>query len=120
MVKEGIILDHKIRDKKSAKNLTADHLSWLENLDLGKLVMAEIRDLFPEERLMAVSDKNNESWWYGRFSVRKDMRNGAIELCDEDGNEFIINKQRVKPYQKDVLNTNRDDNITLDDEGELT
>nr|GEX69534.1 hypothetical protein [Tanacetum cinerariifolium] len=127
MVKEGIILDHKvsdleieIRNKKGAKNLAADHLSWLENLDLGKLVMAEIRDLFPEERLMAVSDKNNESWWYGRFSVRKDMRNGAIELCDEDGNEFIVNKQRVKPYQKDVLDTNRDDNITLDDEGELT
>ncbi|GJZ10559.1 hypothetical protein Tco_0545318 [Tanacetum coccineum] len=48
------------------------------------------------------------------------MRNGAIELCDEDGNEFIVNKQRVKPYQKDVLDTNRDDDITLDDEGEVT
>ncbi|GJT36488.1 reverse transcriptase domain-containing protein [Tanacetum coccineum] len=28
--------------------------------DLGKLTRAEIRDLFPKERLMAISDKNNE------------------------------------------------------------
>ncbi|GKA50553.1 reverse transcriptase domain-containing protein [Tanacetum coccineum] len=61
-----------------------------------------------------------KSRWYGLFSVIKDMRNGAIELCDEDGNEFIVNKQRVKPYPKDVLDTNRDDDITLDDEGEVT
>ncbi|GKD01930.1 DNA-directed DNA polymerase, partial [Tanacetum coccineum] len=67
MVKEGIILGHKvsefdieIHDKKGAKNLVADHLSQLENLDLGKLTRAEIRDLFPEERLMAIFDKNNE------------------------------------------------------------
>ncbi|GKC28553.1 putative reverse transcriptase domain-containing protein [Tanacetum coccineum] len=46
--------------------------------------------------------------WYGPFSVSKDIKNGAIELYDEDGNEFIVNKQRVKPYQKDVLDTNRD------------
>ncbi|GJY76517.1 reverse transcriptase domain-containing protein [Tanacetum coccineum] len=51
-----------IRDKKGAKNLAADHLSRLENPDLGKLTKAEIRDLFPEERLMEISDKNNEPW----------------------------------------------------------
>ncbi|GJV67556.1 retrovirus-related pol polyprotein from transposon TNT 1-94 [Tanacetum coccineum] len=49
-----------IRDKKGAKNLVADHFSRLENPDLGKLTKAEIRDLFPEEQLMAISDKNNE------------------------------------------------------------
>ncbi|GKB51408.1 RNA-directed DNA polymerase [Tanacetum coccineum] len=49
-----------IRDKKSAKNLAADHLSRLENPDLGMLTRAKIRDLFPEERLMAISDKNNK------------------------------------------------------------
>ncbi|GJZ09840.1 hypothetical protein Tco_0544123 [Tanacetum coccineum] len=42
-----------IRDKKGAENLIADHLSRLENPDLGKVTKAEIRDLFPEERLMA-------------------------------------------------------------------
>ncbi|GJX62107.1 reverse transcriptase domain-containing protein [Tanacetum coccineum] len=59
------------------------------------------------------------SRWYGPFSVSKDMKNGAIELYDEDGNEFIVNKQRVKPYQKNVLDANKDDDITLDDEGEV-
>ncbi|GJS23920.1 reverse transcriptase domain-containing protein [Tanacetum coccineum] len=49
-----------IRDKKGAKNLAADHLSRLKNPDLRKLTRAEIRDLFPEERLMAISDKNDE------------------------------------------------------------
>ncbi|GKD22163.1 hypothetical protein Tco_1223866, partial [Tanacetum coccineum] len=52
--------DIEIRDKRGAKNLATDHLSLLENPDLGRLTIAEIRDLFPEERLMAISDKNNE------------------------------------------------------------
>ncbi|GKF12875.1 reverse transcriptase domain-containing protein [Tanacetum coccineum] len=54
--------DVEIRDKKGAKNLAADHLSRLEHPDLGKLTRAKIRDLFPEERLMAISDKNNKPW----------------------------------------------------------
>ncbi|GJU76961.1 hypothetical protein Tco_1274031 [Tanacetum coccineum] len=61
-----------------------------------------------------------KSRWYRPFSVCKDMKNGAIELYDEDGNEFIVNKQQVKPYQERDLDTNRDDDITLDDEGEVT
>ncbi|GJU29248.1 reverse transcriptase domain-containing protein [Tanacetum coccineum] len=64
--------------------------------------------------------KKLKSIWYGPFSVCNDMKNGAIELYDEDGNEFIINKQRVKPYQKSVFDTNRDDDITLDNEGQVT
>ncbi|GKA26826.1 putative nucleotidyltransferase, ribonuclease H [Tanacetum coccineum] len=55
--------DIEIRDKKGAENLAADHLSRLKNPDLGKLTRAEIRDLFPEERLMAISDKNDEPWY---------------------------------------------------------
>ncbi|GKC60452.1 reverse transcriptase domain-containing protein [Tanacetum coccineum] len=61
-----------------------------------------------------------KSRWYGPSSVCKDMKNDAIELYDEDGNGFIVNKQRVKPYQKSVLDTNKDDDITPDDEGEVT
>ncbi|GKE60083.1 hypothetical protein Tco_1510450 [Tanacetum coccineum] len=173
----------KIRNKKGAKNLAVDHLSRLENPDLGKLTKAEIRDLFPEERLMAISDKNNEpcvltesyegAWPEMRQHKSFDnvttnnledimaspllqeksskpgstghisfathvvpletkvemvrtvfdmqgLKNGSIELYDEDGNEFIVNKQWVKPYQKSVLDTNKDDKITLDDEGEVT
>ncbi|GJY91195.1 putative nucleotidyltransferase, ribonuclease H [Tanacetum coccineum] len=55
--------DIEIRDKKGAENLAADHLSRLEHPDLGKLIKAEIRDLFPKERLIAISDKNNEPWY---------------------------------------------------------
>ncbi|GKB29185.1 reverse transcriptase domain-containing protein [Tanacetum coccineum] len=69
MVKEGIVIGHKVSgsgieicDKKGAKTLTADHLSQLENPDLGKLTKAEIRDLFPEEKLMTIFDKSNEPW----------------------------------------------------------
>nr|GEU80750.1 hypothetical protein [Tanacetum cinerariifolium] len=54
-----------------------------------------------------------KSRWYGPFSVSKDLKNHAIELYDEDGNEFIMSKQRVKPYQKDVLETDKQDDITL-------
>nr|GEV41874.1 hypothetical protein [Tanacetum cinerariifolium] len=61
--------------------------------------------------------EKHKSRWYGPFSVRKDMKNGAIELYNEDGNGFIVKKQRVKPYQKSVLHTNKDDDITLDHEG---
>ncbi|GKB78377.1 reverse transcriptase domain-containing protein [Tanacetum coccineum] len=52
--------DIEIRDKKGAENIAADHLSRLENPDLGKLTKAKIRNLFPEERLMEISNKNNE------------------------------------------------------------
>ncbi|GKB03090.1 hypothetical protein Tco_0831179 [Tanacetum coccineum] len=41
-----------IRDKKGTENLADDHLSRLENPDLGKLTKAEIRDLFPEEQVI--------------------------------------------------------------------
>ncbi|GKC07909.1 putative nucleotidyltransferase, ribonuclease H [Tanacetum coccineum] len=51
------------------ENLVADHLSRLENPDLGKLTKAEIRDIFSEERLMAVSDKNNEPWMNRSYST---------------------------------------------------
>nr|GEX48466.1 hypothetical protein [Tanacetum cinerariifolium] len=60
------------------------------------------------------------SRWYGPFSVSKDMKNKAIKLYNEEGSEFIINKQRAKPYQKNLLDTNKDDDITLEDEGEVT
>ncbi|GKE58585.1 hypothetical protein Tco_1497770, partial [Tanacetum coccineum] len=58
-----------------------------------------------------------KSRWYRLFAVSKDMKNGAIELCDEDGNEFIVNKQRVKPYQKDALDFNGNDDVNHEDEG---
>ncbi|GKE02975.1 hypothetical protein Tco_1390958, partial [Tanacetum coccineum] len=58
-----------------------------------------------------------KSRWYGPFIVSRDMKGGVIELRDEEGNEFIINKQRVKPYKKDISDFDADDDITLDDGG---
>ncbi|GKE23357.1 hypothetical protein Tco_1434869 [Tanacetum coccineum] len=55
-------IDIEIHDKKGAENLADDHLSQLKNPDLRKLTRAEIRDLFLEERLMAIFDKNNKPW----------------------------------------------------------
>nr|GFC38923.1 reverse transcriptase domain-containing protein [Tanacetum cinerariifolium] len=55
--------DIEIRNKKGAENLAAGHLSRLEHPDLEKLTRAEIRDLFREERLIEISNKNNKSWY---------------------------------------------------------
>ncbi|GJX94238.1 hypothetical protein Tco_0348824 [Tanacetum coccineum] len=63
----GILLlqefDIEIRNKKGAENLATDHLSQLENPNLGKLTKAEIRDLFPKEQQMMIFDKSNEPWY---------------------------------------------------------
>ncbi|GJU58717.1 reverse transcriptase domain-containing protein [Tanacetum coccineum] len=98
MVKEGIVLGHKIsgagievdrdkfdviaklpyptnvkgvrsflghagfyrRIKKEAENLVADHLSILENPDLGTSTEEEITNKFPDEHLMILKTKLNE------------------------------------------------------------
>ncbi|GJS36159.1 reverse transcriptase domain-containing protein [Tanacetum coccineum] len=73
-----------------------------------------------KERTKRLFHGKLKSRWYGLFSVSKDMKNEAVELYDDEGSEFIMNKQRVKPYQNDLLNTNKDDDVTLDDEGEVT
>nr|GEV43097.1 reverse transcriptase domain-containing protein [Tanacetum cinerariifolium]GEV47656.1 reverse transcriptase domain-containing protein [Tanacetum cinerariifolium] len=54
--------DIEIRDKKGAENRAADHLSRLENPELKKLTKAKIRDMFPEEKLMSISNQGNEPW----------------------------------------------------------
>ncbi|GJZ00152.1 hypothetical protein Tco_0517581 [Tanacetum coccineum] len=55
--------DIEIRDKKGAENRAADHLSRLKNPELEKLTKAEIRDMFPKEKLMSISDQSNEPWY---------------------------------------------------------
>ncbi|GKB42018.1 DNA-directed DNA polymerase [Tanacetum coccineum] len=68
VLSKTIEFDIEILDKKGAENLAANQLSRLENLNLGKLTRAAIRDLFPEERLMEISDKNNEPWMSPSYS----------------------------------------------------
>ncbi|GJX45687.1 putative reverse transcriptase domain-containing protein [Tanacetum coccineum] len=45
--------------------------------------------------------------------------NHQMEKAMKRGSEFIVNKQQVKPYQKNLLDTNKDDDVTLDDDGEV-
>ncbi|GKE33531.1 hypothetical protein Tco_1452853 [Tanacetum coccineum] len=55
----------KIRDKKGAKNLAADHLSRLENPHQEDLVGMEMNDNFPHESLNMISlNPDNEPPWF--------------------------------------------------------
>ncbi|GJX74965.1 reverse transcriptase domain-containing protein [Tanacetum coccineum] len=50
----------KIKDKKGAENLAADHLSRLKNLGVGELAKKEIVDEFLNEHLMILKTKLND------------------------------------------------------------
>ncbi|GJX44766.1 putative laccase [Tanacetum coccineum] len=49
-----------IKDKKGAENLAADHLSRLENPNMGELAEDEIADKFPDKHLMILKAKLND------------------------------------------------------------
>ncbi|GJW96787.1 hypothetical protein Tco_0178595 [Tanacetum coccineum] len=48
------------------------------------------------------------------------MKNRAVELCDNEGNEFIVNRQRVKLYWSDVTNSIAEEDVILEDVGGVT
>ncbi|GJS76000.1 reverse transcriptase domain-containing protein [Tanacetum coccineum] len=97
--------------KKGAENLAADHLSRLENPDLGKLTRAEIRDLFPEEQLMTISDKSDEPWYayYANYltsrvlpfrSTRQEKQKFFSDLRHFSvTNPFYLNNVQTKSYE---------------------
>ncbi|GJW64311.1 reverse transcriptase domain-containing protein [Tanacetum coccineum] len=56
--------DIEIKDKKGVENLVADHLSRLENSDLGTFTENEIADEFPDEHLMILkAELNDDEPW---------------------------------------------------------
>ncbi|GJZ99325.1 reverse transcriptase domain-containing protein [Tanacetum coccineum] len=60
--------DIEIKDKKGAENLDADHLSRLENPDLGTFIEEEITDKFLDEHLMILkAEFNNDEPWYADY-----------------------------------------------------
>ncbi|GJV33854.1 reverse transcriptase domain-containing protein [Tanacetum coccineum] len=59
--------DIKIKNKKGAKNLAADHLSCLEKSNLKELREEEINDKFPDEFLMGILTDKKESLWFADF-----------------------------------------------------
>ncbi|GJZ29662.1 reverse transcriptase domain-containing protein [Tanacetum coccineum] len=56
--------DIEIKDKKGVENLAVDHLSRLENPNMGILTEIEIADEFPDEHLMVLktTPDNDEPW----------------------------------------------------------
>ncbi|GKA08396.1 reverse transcriptase domain-containing protein [Tanacetum coccineum] len=59
-------------------------------------VEQEDKVLLFNSRLRLFSGKL-KSRWYGPFIVSRDMKGGAIELCDEEENEFIVIFDKEKP-----------------------
>ncbi|GKD77340.1 hypothetical protein Tco_1339961 [Tanacetum coccineum] len=130
MVKEGIVIGHKVSgsgiEVDKAKIEAISKLPVLtesyegaspemrKHKSFGNVIAAHREDIMvsplPQEKSLKPARP---------FLVSNDMKNGAIKLYNEDGNEFIVNKQRVKPYQKDVLDVDKNDDITLDDEREV-
>ncbi|GKB11395.1 putative nucleotidyltransferase, ribonuclease H [Tanacetum coccineum] len=57
-----------INDKKGAENMVADHLSRLENPNMGILTEIEIVDEFPDEHLMVLkTTPDNDEPWYADY-----------------------------------------------------
>ncbi|GJT62960.1 reverse transcriptase domain-containing protein [Tanacetum coccineum] len=125
MVKEGIVLGHKIfgaginvdrakidviaklpyptnvKGVRRVENLAADHLSRLENPDLGTFAEEEITNEFPDEHLMilTVELNNNEPWkvYESGFywpSIFKDAKDYVMkcDACQRSGNISSISE----------------------------
>nr|GEV64508.1 hypothetical protein [Tanacetum cinerariifolium] len=72
-----------IKDKKGAENLTADHLSRLENPNMEILTEKEIVDEFPDEHLIVLkaTPDNDEPWvLLGKSGGGFCRRRGLIEI----------------------------------------
>ncbi|GKE82911.1 reverse transcriptase domain-containing protein [Tanacetum coccineum] len=60
--------DIEIKDKKGAENLVVEHLSRLENPNLGTFTEEEISNKFPDELLMILkAELDNDEPWYADY-----------------------------------------------------
>nr|GEX66355.1 DNA-directed DNA polymerase [Tanacetum cinerariifolium] len=82
-----------IRDKKGAENLTADHLSRLENPHQGDLVKKEINETFPLDTLGMVASRSDSSTsWF-------------VDIANYHEGNFVVkgmSSQQKKKFFKDV------------------
>ncbi|GJZ14828.1 reverse transcriptase domain-containing protein [Tanacetum coccineum] len=75
--------DIEIKDKKGVEKLAADHLSRLENPDLGVFTEEEIADEFSDEHLMVLKAKPNDE-----PCIFKDAKDYVMrcDACQRSGN----------------------------------
>ncbi|GKD66931.1 reverse transcriptase domain-containing protein [Tanacetum coccineum] len=80
--------DIEIKDKKGPENLAAEHLSRLENPDLGTFTKEEITDEFPDEHLMILkAELNNDEPWYANYV---NYIVGKIPSIFKDANDYVM------------------------------
>nr|GEY95139.1 reverse transcriptase domain-containing protein [Tanacetum cinerariifolium] len=83
-----------IRDKKGAENLTADHLSRLENPHQDDLENKEINETFPLETLRMISSRSDSSTpWFA-------------DIANYHARNFVVkgmSSQQKKKFFKDVM-----------------
>ncbi|GKB60553.1 hypothetical protein Tco_0916739 [Tanacetum coccineum] len=125
MIKEGIVLCYKVSESgievdkaEMRSHIAIYHSPPIRGKAYSKALLGLIALLRPTTNNS--TGGKLKSRWYGPFTVSKDMKNVAIKLYDEDGNEFIVNKKHVKPYQKEELDFDGNDDVTLEDEGGVT
>ncbi|GKB57707.1 hypothetical protein Tco_0913893, partial [Tanacetum coccineum] len=75
-----------IRDKKGAENLTADHLSRLENLHQSDLEKKEITETFPLETLGMVTFRGDSS---DVFPAMKPLISSRLAIMDPPGDIMV-------------------------------
>nr|GEV92360.1 hypothetical protein [Tanacetum cinerariifolium] len=93
--------DIEIRDNKGTENLAADNLSWLENPDLGKLTKAEIRDPFPKEQLMTISNKGT---FYGmNHSYLSNVQSKSYDGVSMETRQFKSFDSVTAAHQQDII-----------------
>ncbi|GKC85117.1 reverse transcriptase domain-containing protein [Tanacetum coccineum] len=87
----GAVFDIEIKDKKGGENLAADHLSRLENPDLGTFTEEEIAKKFPDEHLMILKTKLNEDEPCASITGRKVYESGFFwPSIFKDAKDYVI------------------------------
>ncbi|GKF12105.1 reverse transcriptase domain-containing protein, partial [Tanacetum coccineum] len=81
----------KIKDKRGAENLAADHLSRLENLELSTFTEEEIADEFPDKHLMALKTEINNDEPCASVTGRKVYKSGFFwPSIFKDAKDYVM------------------------------
>ncbi|GJU02660.1 reverse transcriptase domain-containing protein [Tanacetum coccineum] len=97
--------DIEIKDKKGAENLAADHLSRLENPDLGTFTEEEINDKFPDEHLMILkAEINNDEPWYDDYVNYIVGKCHTLSVAETRECDYTIHRARYKIIHFTIYN----------------